>query len=277
MYEEYWKLKEKPFENTPDSRFFFCSPEHEEALMRLLYSVEERKGSAMLSGEYGSGKTLLSRVIYGKLMQQEEAYKVALIVNPAIPVLELLGEIVYQLGGENSAADRKIDILRSLNEILFQTAKEGKHTVVIVDESQVIADESVFEELRLLLNFQLNERFLLTLLLLGQPELREKIDRIPQFRQRLALRFHLTTLKPDEVRSYIEHRLRVAGRQDNMFSDGVYRLIYEHSQGVPRQINNLCDLSLVIGMGRKVNIIDEQIISDVVKDMFYHQEAIANG
>jgi general secretion pathway protein A len=220
----------------------------------------------MLSGEYGSGKTLLSRVILGKLLQEEEKYKVSLIVNPAIPVLELLSEIIYQLGYQTLQEDRKIDILRKLNEILYKTAEDNKHTVIIIDEAQAIEDESVFEELRLLLNFQLNERFLLTLLLLGQPELKEKIEVLPQLKQRLALSYHLTNLTEPETKGYIEHRSKVAGRQESIFSLEACKLIYEYSQGIPRQINNLCDLSLVIGMGERATQIDERIAREVIND-----------
>lgn len=276
MYEDYWGFKEKPFENTPDPRFFYCSIKHEEALLRLLYAVQEKKGAAMLSGEYGSGKTLLSRLVLGKLMQQEDKYNVALVVNPAIPVLELLAEIVYQLGAEHSSQDRKIDILNRLNDILYRTVKNDKHTVIIIDEAQV-TDESVFEELRLLLNFQLNERFLLTLLILGQPELREKIEKLPQFKQRLAVQYHLTTLSEPETKSYIEHRCKVAGRDQPLFLEPTYKLIYGYSNGVPRKINNLCDLSLVVGMGDDVTHIDEQIIQEVINDFQQGQEAVGKA
>lgn len=271
MYNDYWGFKEKPFENTPDPRFFYCSAKHEEALMRLLYAVQERKSSAMLSGECGSGKTLLSRIILNRLMNKEK-YKVALVVNPAIPLLELLGEIVYQLGAENPAGERKVDILRRLNEILYSVSQDGKHTVIIIDEAQAISEDSVFDELRLLLNFQVNERFLLTLLLLGQPELREKIEATRQFKQRLALRYHLTTLTELETRAYIGHRCLVAGKESPPFSDGAYKLIYEYSQGLPREINNICDLSLVIGMGERADSVRERIVGEVIKDFQQVQE-----
>lgn len=274
MYNDYWAFKEKPFENTPDPRFFYYSPKHEEALMRLLYAVQEKKSSAMLSGECGSGKTLLSRIILSKLLREEERYKVALVVNPAIPLLELLGEIVYQLGGQNPAGERKVDILRRLNQMLYATAEGNRHTVVIIDEAQAINDESVFEELRLLLNFQVNERFLLTLLLLGQPELKEKIEFLPQFKQRLSLRYHLTALNEDETVKYIKHRCEVAGRKDEIFSPASCRLIREYSQGLPREINNLCDLGLVIGMGEKASCVDERIIQEVIQDFQAGQEAV---
>ena len=276
MYNDYWGFKEKPFENTPDPRFFYCSAKHEEALMRLLYAVQERKSSAMLSGECGSGKTLLSRIILNRLMNKEE-YKVALVVNPAIPLLELLGEIVYQLGAENPAGERKVDILRRLNEILYSVSQAGKHTVIIIDEAQTISEDSVFDELRLLLNFQVNERFLLTLLLLGQPELREKIEATRQFKQRLALRYHLTTLTEAETRAYIGHRCLVAGKVSPPFSDGAYKLIYEYSQGLPREINNICDLSLVIGMGERADSVCERIVGEVIKDFQQAHDTIGSS
>lgn len=273
MYEGYWGLSEKPFENTPDPRFFYSSSQHEEALMRLFYVVEERKGAAMLSGGYGSGKTILSRIILSKLLQEEHKYEVALIINPAMPVQELLSEIVYQLGKEPSRDDRKIDILRLLNEVLYKNAENNKHTVIIIDEAQAIEDESIFEELRLLLNFQLNERFLLTMLLLGQPELKDKIEKLPQLKQRLALSYHLTNLTEFETAGYIKHRCRVAGREESIFLPETHKLIYEYSEGAPRQINNICDLSLVIGMGEKLTRIDEVVIKEVIKDFKQGQES----
>lgn len=275
MYLDYWHFKEKPFENTPDPRFFYCSRRHEEALMRFLYALQERKAAFMLSGEYGSGKTLLSRVVIGRLMQKEDEYKVALIVNPAISALEILNEIVYQLGGDGAKQNQKTDALRQLNDMLYRASQLNKHVVIIIDEAQAISDESAFEELRLLLNFQTNERFLFTLVLLGQPDLIEKIERIPQLKQRLALRYHLTKLTEPEARSYIEHRCKVAGRQEPVFSEEAHRIIYEYSGGIPRQMNNFCDLSLVIGMGEKAACIDDRIARLVVHD--FHPEKAAES
>ncbi len=267
MYREYWGFQEKPFENTPDPRFIYYSSKHEEALMRLLYAVREKKGAAMLSGEYGSGKTLLSRVAMVKLLNEEERYRVALVVNPAIPKKELLSEIVYQFGEEIAKGDTKSDLLHKLNDILYKNMGYKKHSVIIIDEAQTIEDASTLEELRLLLNFQLNEVFLLTLLLIGQPELREIIDRIPQFKQRLAIKYHLETLDFSETNEYIRHRCRVAGREDSPFSDDAIGLIYSASKGIPREINNICDLCLLIGSGEKVDFVNEDIASGVIRDI----------
>jgi len=275
MYQEYWGFKEKPFENTPDPRFMYYSPKHEEGLMRLFYAAREKKGAAMLSGDYGSGKTLLTRVIAAKLISQGDHYKVALIVNPAIPAVELLSEIVYQFEGVVSKQDRKLDILHNLNDILYKNMREEKHSVVIVDEAQAIKDEETFEELRLLLNFQSNDMFLLTLLLIGQPELKEKIDRIPQLKQRLSIQYHLETLDFEQTREYIQHRLEVAGKKQRVFSDEALRVIYGVSRGVPREINNICDMALVVGFGEKVTHIDERITQEVIKDFRRYEDGLA--
>lgn len=267
MYEEYWGFKDKPFENTPDPRFIYYSSKHEEAVMRLLYAVREKKGAAMLSGEYGSGKTLLSRVVMATLLNENNRYKVALIVNPAIAKRELLAEIVYQFGQEISKEDTTAELLHKLNDMLYRNMNQKKHSVIIVDEAQAIEDVSTLEELRLLLNFQLNEMFLLTLLMVGQPELKDRIDKVPQFKQRLAIKYHLGTLDLAETGQYIRHRCRIAGREEPIFSERATEVIYIASGGIPREINNLCDLCLVIGMGNKAAMIDETTALQVIKDM----------
>jgi len=276
LYEEHWGFKEKPFENTPDPRFMYYSSKHEEALTRLLYTVTQKKGAGMLTGEYGSGKTLISRVVMAKLLSEDENYKVALIVNPAIPKEELLAEILYQFELDINKEDRKSDLLRKFNDVLYKNMNNKKHSVIIIDEAQAIEEESTLEELRLLLNFQLNNMFLLTLLLVGQPELRDRIERLPQFKQRLAIKYHLSTMDLPETSEYIMHRCRIAGRVEPIFSDKAVTLIHNASRGIPREINNICDLCLVIGMGNKAQAIGEAIAQDVIKDIKPDAGSISN-
>ncbi|MEK6715511.1 MAG: AAA family ATPase [Candidatus Omnitrophota bacterium] len=265
MYEEYWKLKEKPFGNTPDPHFLYYSQRHEEALSRMLYAIRERKGAAVLTGEYGSGKTLLSRVLLEEL--SNEQYQSALIFNPRLPPLELIKEIIYQLGKDVSSLTSKTELLHSLNEILYKNKDDYRNTVIVVDEAQAIGEQDSFEELRLLLNFQLNDNFLLTLILLGQPELKEKIDSLPQLRQRLAVRYHLKALTEIETEEYIKHRLRVAGAEQEIFLEEAFKEIYYFSAGIPRRINNICDVALLVGCGEEQDRIGKKIIKKVAEDM----------
>lgn len=282
MYEEYWKLKEKPFENTPDPHFLYYSQRHEEALSRMLYAIREQKGAAILTGEYGSGKTLLSRVLLEEL--NNDKYSSALIFNPRLPPLELIKEIIYQLGSDVSSLSNKNDLLHSLNGVLYKNRNTNKNTVIVVDEAQAIGEEDSFEELRLLLNFQLNDSFLLTLILLGQPELKERIDKLPQLRQRLAVRYHLKALTEIETKEYIEHRLEVAGAKEQIFLEDAFKEIYYFSTGIPRRINNICDMALLVGCGEGVDKIGKKIIKEVAEDLEEipieddeRAEKIANG
>ncbi len=274
MYEEYWGLTEKPFENTPDPHFLYHSSKHEEAFSRLLYAIRERKGAAMLSGEYGSGKTLLSRALLEEL--DKERYQVVLIFNPNLPLIEFLKEIIYQLGG-NSSFNTKTELLHILNEILYSNRQANKDTIVVIDEAQAIASDEIFEELRLLLNFQLDDMFLLTLILLGQPELKEKVDRIPQLKQRMGIRYHLFGLDEWETQGYIIHRLKIAGLAEGI-SKGIFpeescHLIFKGSEGIPRRINNICDMCLLIGFGDKRSSINEETTRKVIVDL--EEEPIA--
>jgi type II secretory pathway predicted ATPase ExeA len=266
MYKEYWKLKEKPFENTPDPKFFYHSPNHEEALMRIYYVVKERKGAGLLTGEYGSGKTMLTRFVIKELSQNTNDYKIALIVNPSLSAEDFLKEIIFQIDGLECEGS-KLKLLHTLNSILYKNMEERKDVLVIVDEAQAIDRQEMFEELRLLLNFQLNTRFLLTLLLVGQPELREKINRIPQLKQRIAISFHLNVLTAEEVAQYIAHRCTVAGSEKMLFTEEAVGVIAANSGGIPRKINTYCELALMQGMFYNKEMVDKKIAEEVGEEI----------
>lgn len=266
MYREYWKLTEKPFENTPDPKFFYHSPDHEEALMRIQYVIRERKGAGLLTGEYGSGKTVLTRLIVKELSRQPDSYKIALIVNPSLSAVDFLKEIVFQIEGKEYAGT-KLKILHTINDILYKSMQQQKEVVVIVDEAQIINRPELFEELRLLLNFQLNDRFLLSLILVGQPELREKINRLPQLKQRMAISYHLNVLSREEVAHYIEHRCEIAGAEKSLFAKEAVGVIAEHSGGVPRRINTYCELALMQGMLDRKDVVDRGTAEKTAEDI----------
>ncbi|MEK6647545.1 MAG: AAA family ATPase [Candidatus Firestonebacteria bacterium] len=261
MYEEYWKLKEKPFENTPDPRFLYLSSQHEEGFSRLLYVIKENKGAGMLTGLFGCGKTLLGRALLSEL--PKDLYKIAFVTNPRLSDVDLLRMIVFQLGKEESLSG-KTNILVALEKLLKDNFRDGRKTLVIIDEAHSIEDSNIFEEIRLLLNFQMNDKFLLTLLLLGQPELREKVELSKQLEQRMAMKYHLEGLSKTDTINYINHRLKVAGGEHINWTETASIMIYERSGGIPRRINQICDTALLVGYGHKADKIDENIIKEVL-------------
>lgn len=264
MYEAYWELTDPPFDNSPNPKFFYLSPEHEEALVRLVYTVRHRKGCGMLTGQYGCGKTTLSRALIQRL--EAERYEIGLLTNPRWNVTDFLREALYQLGGETTEKS-KPELLHMLNDLFFRHYREGRDTVIIVDEAQLLDDEGVFEELRLLMNFQTDDRFLVTVLLIGSPELREKVRRLKHLDQRITIRYHLNTLDDAHTSAYIAHRLTMAGRTDPIFTEEAVKLIFDFTRGTPREINNLCDVALLVGYTKRLEQINEKVVAEVIKDM----------
>jgi general secretion pathway protein A len=264
MYESYWQLTEPPFDNSPNPKFFYLSPEHEEALVRLVYTVRHRKGCGMLTGEYGCGKTTLSRALIQRL--EAERYEIGLLTNPSWTATDFLREALYQLGVQTQDTG-KPELLHQLNDVFFRNFREARDTVIIVDEAQLIDDDAVFEELRLLMNFQTDDRFLVTILLIGSPELATKIRRLKHLDQRITIRYHLNTLDYTHTANYIGHRLRMAGRQTPIFTEEAMKLIFDFTRGTPREINNLCDVALLVGFTQRVPEIGEKIVAEVIKDM----------
>jgi general secretion pathway protein A len=260
LYEEYWGLTTAPFQNVPDPNFFFLSAQHREALARLLYTVKHNKGAALVVGDVGCGKTTLSRALI--LQLAEDKYDVGLVTNPSLPGNDFLEEIDLQLG-ITPGSSNKVTLLRGLNDRLLANAQEGKETVLIVDEAHSIRDPAVFEELRMLLNFQLNDRFLMTLILMGQPEIKEIISRIKQLEQRIAIRFHLKPLDQSETVQYITYRLQKAGAKRAIFSQEGLQLLWQLSRGVPRTINTLCDLCLLEGYASRAQTVDAGLVKRV--------------
>ncbi len=264
MYEAYWELTEAPFDNSPNPKFFYLSPEHEEALVRLVYTVRHRKGCGMLTGEYGCGKTTLARALIQRL--EAERYEIGLLTNPSWTPVDFLREVLYQLGVETEEKN-KPELLHMLNDVFYRNYQTGRDSVVIVDEAQLIDDAAVLEELRLLLNFQTDDRFLVTLLLIGSPELAVKVRRMKHLDQRITLRYHLNTLDYTHTANYIAHRLKMAGQAKQLFTEEAIKLIFDFTRGTPREINNLCDVALLIGYSKRANEVGEKIIAEVIKDM----------
>ncbi len=264
MYEEYYGLKERAFSKTPDPRFLYMSKAHREALARLEYVVEARE-FMVLTGEIGSGKTTLSRALLDRL---DESYRPILLINPRVSPNQFLRAVSKGLGIERPRYF-KVDLLEEIYQTLYDLYEEGISPVVIIDEAQLIPGKKTFEEIRLLTNFQLDDTNLITLILMGQPELRKRLDsgHYRALRQRIGMFYHLPPLSLEETEEYINFRLHVAGRDDPLFTKEAISLIHRFSSGIPRKINNLASNALLEGFGRDAPIIDGDIIMDVAKDM----------
>ena len=258
-YTKYWGLRALPFDNVPDPRFYVSCSQHEAAHRRLSYGIQTGKGMLLLTGDIGCGKTLLSRrLIVGMTPTR---YDVALVANPALSPSELLGEVLSQFGLDlvRSKAKR----LQILNERLELNAQRGICSVLIVDEAQAIESIKGFEEIRLLTNFQLNDRFLLTVVLIGQPELRYRVARIPQLNQRVAVRAHLGPFTEEETTLYITSRMEAATDRTDVFTKEALAGIYEQSKGIGRLINALCDQCLFAGAIEQALQIDDRLVLQV--------------
>ncbi|RME70754.1 MAG: AAA family ATPase [Verrucomicrobia bacterium] len=250
MYLNFYGLSEMPFNITPDPRFLFLSTTHKEAIQHLKYGVEAKKGFIVLIGEVGCGKTTLCRQFLNEL--PEEKYDTALILNPRISETQLLKIILTELGEEVTARTNQ-DLLSQVYTVLLERIHAGRDIVLIVDECQNLTFE-VLEQLRLLSNLETDQQKLLQIVLIGQPEFKEKLaeNRLRQLRQRILVSYELKPLTVDQVRHYIRHRLALAGGTTRpRFSNMAVRAICKAAQGIPRVINNICDRALMAAFVRE--------------------------
>jgi len=264
MYNDFYGFKESPFNITPNSKFFYSSDKHAEALNTLVYAVQERKGFVVITGEIGSGKTTICRTLLNKLDHKTET---ALITNTNINAKDLLYMILDDLEIEFKPGS-KVKLLSQLNQYLIDQLRADKNVVLIIDEAQNLSP-SVLEEVRMLSNLETESEKLIQIILMGQPELKQKLAlrRLDQLRQRINVFFHLESLTKSETIHYIEHRLRVAsGSDEKYFTDEALHLVFQFSQGIPRLINQICDSAFLTGYANDQKVIDEDIMLEVINE-----------
>lgn len=259
MYLKLYGFEEKPFHITPNPRFIFLSKIHKEAFAHLLYGIQQRVGFMSLSGEIGTGKTTVLRTLLGQLEDAE--YCVALIFNPCLTALELLQTVHREFSIEfDPERSNLVELHESLNRFLLQQREAGKTVVLVVDEAQNL-DPKVLEQLRLLSNLETETEKLIQMVLVGQPELDELLQRrdLRQLRQRLAVSYHLQPMDQEDTERYIQHRVRIAGSQNHaLFEPQALAQIYHFTQGTPRLINILCDRALLVAYGRDAQSVSKQ-------------------
>lgn len=264
MYKDYFGFREKPFSKTPDPRFLFLSRGHEEALARLEFVVEERE-IAVLTGDIGCGKTTLSRALMDRLGKR---YRFCYIINPRLNAVEFLRTVARLLDIEFPAADKDA-LLDQIHGVLYENYSRGICPVLVIDEAQMIDSSDVFDEIRLLTNFQLDDRNLLSILIMGQPELRSMLNAhcYEPLRQRISLQYHLEPLSLEETMEYLDFRLEMAGGTAGLFTPDAVQKIYELTGGVPRTINSMATNALLVGYGLDAALIDSSIILEIKDEL----------
>lgn len=265
-YLEFYKLNEHPFSNVVDGRFYYNSPQQSEALIKLKYAVDTRKGLAVVIGNIGAGKTTLARKILDEF--DEDNYEAALlvIIHASVSSEWLFKKFAIQLGVKN-ISDNKVELLGEIYKRLIEINEEGKKAVVLMDEVQMLNSKEIMEEFRGLLNMENPEGKMVNFIFFGLPELEQVLSLDEPLKQRVAVRIRLTSYSEENTREYIRHRLMIAGCADDVFTDGSISLIYKYSNGIPRLINTICDNALLEGYLFKNPVIDETVIKAVAVDL----------
>ena len=267
MYTIFYGLKEKPFNLTPDPRFLYFSESHKEALARLKYGIQERKGFAALTGEVGTGKTTLVNSLIRRLNGN---VKPVLVTNPNMTVSDFFHYVGSELGFHNF--NTKGNFLVRFKEYIQHASLKNQTLLIIIDEAQNLSFE-LLEEIRLLSNFETPSEKLLQIFLVGQQELNDKLNlvHLRQLKQRIGIKFHIQPLGFDDTQRYIQKRLFLAGltgtRNKELFTKKAIKKIYHYSKGVPRLINIICDHALLSGYVKEKRHIDHSIIQDVIKEI----------
>ena len=265
MYEQHWQLNSQPFENGARGDSYYPSEIHQGALLKLRYTVENRRGGAALSGGSGLGKSVLIDLMLSSL--PEEIYPRVNIVYPQMPAAQLIAFICSEVAGLDRPPTTVSESVSILRDFLVENGTNGRHAVIVVDEAHLIENVEALETLRLLLNFEHEGSPLLSLILSGQPDVLTNLERYSSFGDRMSVRTLLRPFSLEETASYISHRMTAAGATRTVFANDATDLIHELTQGVPRNINSLCDLSLLIGFAEGAQQIDAKAITSVSEEM----------
>jgi general secretion pathway protein A len=265
-YLDYYELAQEPFSNAPVSRFYFNSPTHSQALVRLTHLCAQMKGLGILVGDIGAGKTTLARRLLDSLPESEYEAALLVIIHSGVTASWLLKRIALQLGVDAPSED-KLTLLGQLYQRLVKIYESGRKAVVLIDEAQMLATRELMEEFRGLLNLEVPERKLLSMIFFGLPDIENNLRLDPPLAQRVAIKYRLDHLAPESTEAYIKHRLRLAGAARMPFTPSAVKAVHRYSSGTPRVINTLCDNALFEGYVARAPMIDEAMIERVALDL----------
>jgi general secretion pathway protein A len=266
MYESYWQLRQKPFDNTADPQFYFPGEPHQAALLKLRYAVENRRGGALLAGAAGTGKTLVAAML--RTVLGESCSPFVRLLYPQMPTDELMAYLADALDGAAQASGNGLhDSVRRIEHALDESTRRGRHLVLLVEEAHLIEDPHTLETLRLLLNFGGDGAAAMTLILAGQPGILPILQRMPQLEERLGVKCLLRPFTVQETAEYVAHRLRAAGATRTIVEPEAIPILHELTRGVARQINRLCDLALLIGFAEERQTLGPEHFQAVCREL----------
>lgn len=266
-YLEYYDLKEHPFTNVVDNRFYYNSPQYRDAVVKLRYAIDTKKGLAVVIGDIGAGKTTLARRLLEDLDEDRYEATLLVIIHSSVSSEWLLKKFAIQLGVDDIKSESKVEMLSQIYRRLLDLNESGKTAVLLMDEVQMLKSREIMEEFRGLLNMEMPGGKMINLIFFGLPDLEDVLSLDEPLKQRVAMKIALRPFSEDDTRDYVNHRLKIAGSEHEIFTADAISAVYQYSLGVPRLINTICDNALLEGYLFKTKTIDASVIKAVAIDL----------
>ena len=265
-YLEFYRLREHPFSNIVDNRFYYDAPQHANSMIKLKHAIDTKKGLAVVIGDIGAGKTTLARMLLEELDEQSYEAALLVIIHSSVSSEWLLKKFALQLGIAD-VKETKVDLLGQIYMRLHEINEEGRTAVVLMDEVQMLKSQEIMEEFRGLLNMEMDSGKMINLVLFGLADLEDVLSLDEPLKQRVAVRVRLTAFSEQDTHDYIAHRFKIAGAEGSIFSEEAISAVYKYSKGLPRLINTICDNALLEGFLIKAETVNDEIVKTAAVDL----------